>query len=288
MKRNKIVIYSLFTLCLLLLLAACNNKGIEKEEDQKVISNIAEENNKTNDAVEKRKEKNITLSEWKGIWNNYQVYLEDSELEESMKKLAKNMGMSLEELKKNQIESMKIDFNSMEVKDGKIIFYDDFKENGGKVIEETSYRYKGAHQGKRGVLEFKWYEFEADGESKYPIILLMEIRGENSLIHFNMRYGEDVKEMLSNENWYPTLVKNSTTLGKVKEIIETTAIQRNGHDHDHDHDHEHDHEHDHDHDHDHEHNHEHNHDNEHNHDHDNDNSELKHNHEHKNDNDGHK
>lgn len=228
-KRLSIIMGTLI-LSAALLLTGCKTNTEQKPAEDKKVEEKKEEvkaEDKKEDKADTNSEED-SLNEWEGVWNNYLSYFDDPAMEATLKEVAEKQGKSVEDLKKAQEESYKADFKAIEFKDGKIMYYDNFKDKGGKVIEEAEYAYKNTHKAKHGNHEFSWYEFEAKGDAKHKVLLLMDVHGEESLTHFHMRYGEDVKTILAQEKWYPTLVKETTTVDQIVSSVKAAA------DHDHD------------------------------------------------------
>lgn len=162
-----------------------------------------------------------SISEWKGSWNNMGAYLDDKELQGAFETLAKKENKSVDEVKKAYVEKRKCEFDGFVVDGDKVTLLDAFQDKNGKVISESEYVFNKAYNVKHGNYDLEWFAYEAKGEAKYKVLLMMEVHGEEALTHFHMRYGDDVDKLLAIDGWYPTFVKpNSTYDQLIAEITE--------------------------------------------------------------------
>lgn len=236
--KKKLWMTSVLSVILMFALAIT---GCQKSDDKPAPTEAPATEAATEPATEASVDaEEVSLSEWNGVWNNYLTYFDEPILQKAIQEQAEKEGVAVEDLKKQQNEAYGMEFAAMQIEDGKVVFLDQFKDRGGKPVDEATYVWKATHTATFGEHEFFWFEFGAEGDAKYPVLLLTEVHGEESLTHYHVRYGSNAKEMLANENWYPTLVRDTTTPEQVLRSLEATD-----HDHDHDHDH-HDHDHDHD------------------------------------------
>lgn len=184
----------------------------------------------------------VSLNEWKGSWNSYLGYFEDAQITEALKKKAEKNNTTVEQLKEKSEKQMHTDFLGMKMDGDKLVLLDKFESNDGKAISEATYKFVKVHMVKFGKHDVEWHEFKAEGEAKYPVLLLTDVHGhgEGSLSHFHLRYGSDVDELLKNENWWPTFVASSVT---AENILASLSHGEEKHDDHHDHEHA-DHKHD--------------------------------------------
>ncbi|MDO5725575.1 MAG: ZinT/AdcA family metal-binding protein [Tissierellia bacterium] len=210
MKRSKLLVLLMLMLCGAMIFTACGNKNEPTKEpaEEKPAEKPAEE---VVDEVE--------LADWEGSWNNMGAYLDDPELQEAFEILAKNEDMSVEEAKAAYVEKRHCDFDGLVIDKDSITFLDGFPDDGGNEIEKVNYKFTESISVKHGNFDISWSVFEAEGDAKYPVMLLMEVHGEEALTHFHMRYGDDKDALLEKEGWYPTFVKPNSTYDQLTEEI---------------------------------------------------------------------
>ena len=240
----------MMALSLLFALTACDSKQMapasEKSDTATTTLAEAEATSSAETTAAPEESEEVSLSDWEGEWNSLGAYLDDPELQDSFAEMAEKHGETIDEVKAEIQEQYGLPFGALKVEGNQMIFFEG-KASESKEIETVAYKYLKSHAIEHGGNTYYWYIFQAEGDATYPIIFLMPAHGEDSLLHFHMRYGDDIQELLKKDDWYPTLVKPNATMEQLAEVF----AHHDG-DHDHDHDHEHGDEHG-DHDHDHEH-----------------------------------
>lgn len=181
-----------------------------------ILVGCAKTDNKKNEAAkpeEKPKEsETIDLKDWNGNWNNMGVYLENPDVQDAYKKLAEKENISEEEAKEAYLEKRKADFDGLKIEGNKITILDKRADEEGNIIDESEYEFVEEKVAMLGDHELHWNIFKAKNEdAKYKFFMLMPIDKGEELLHFHMRYGSDVDEMLKMEKWFPTFVDISTT-----------------------------------------------------------------------------
>lgn len=203
----------------MLTLTACGNSDNNKDaKDEK--NNVKIEQKADNKSDNKSKE--VSISEWEGIWNNMGGYLNNPELDKAYEQVAKRDKKDVKQVKDELIKKRQTDFEGIEIKGNKVTFLDGFKDKGGKEISSAEYKFVKSFQTKHGNDMLEWDQFEATSkDAKYPVLIMMPIHGEESLTHFHMRYGKNIDELLKKDKWFPTYVKPSTTTDQlIDEITE--------------------------------------------------------------------
>lgn len=161
-----------------------------------------------------------SLKPWEGNWNNMGVYLEDPKLDEAYKALAKAKDTTPEDAKKAYLQKRECSFNGMIIKDNTVTFTSAIPgDKEAKELEVTAYAFKEEIVTKLGEYELHWHVFEAQGKSEYPVLMIMPVSEGEELVHFHMRYGKSVEEILAIENWFPTLVKPDSTMEQLSAEI---------------------------------------------------------------------
>lgn len=206
-----------FILALGVLLSACGNKNMDdkKVKDKKVEDKKVEDKKAEDKKVEEKDAKKVSLEDWKGEWNNIEGYLEKPEVKKALEEKAKKEGKKPEDLTKAFTERRKAGFMGVKVEGETIHLYDKFISENGKELEKLNYSYLESHKVKHGNSELQWHVFETKDKDNYKYLLMMPVHGEDEIVHFHMRYGMDKDQLLKDENWYPTMVKPSSTMQQV-------------------------------------------------------------------------
>lgn len=217
MKNLKILAVTT-AMCISMLAVGCQKKEAPANN---APANAAVENANANKAAEaETTDSKVSLADWEGTWNNFGAYLDDPALDSAFKEVAKRDGITAEEAKAKLLERRNCEFNGMVFKGDTITFLDNFEDKDGKEIASAEYKLTGEHKTQHGSHELTWYTFESEG-AKYPVLLLMEVHGEEELTHFHMRYGNNADELLAKDDWFPTFVKPNSTMDQiVAEITE--------------------------------------------------------------------
>lgn len=170
----------------------------------------------------------VKLSDWEGSWNSFLYYFDMDEVNTAFEEKAEKDGTSAEEAKEAFTKMSDTEFNYLEITEDKITFYnvepvapgEELDDDKKEELASNTYEYVTAHEGEHGGKVFYWYEFNAvEEDAKYPVVLLMDVHGEETMPHSHMRYGDDVEEILAQEDWYPTIVAPETTIGQVVDSI---------------------------------------------------------------------
>lgn len=159
-----------------------------------------------------------SLADWEGTWESLSAYFDDPELEESFAEHAEEHGESVEEVKEEFEETKGTEFDVMTVDDDTVTFIADKDADASESA--VAYDLSAAYDVVDGDLEYTWFIFEAGDDASYPYLALMPQHGEESLVHFHMRYGDDVDAMLEESEWFPVLIKEGTAdLDMIEEEI---------------------------------------------------------------------
>ena len=216
------------TLVLSLFLVACNGQTASDPTDAPAPSNLPEQ-------MQQQDQPDASLADWDGTWRNMTSFLseDDEGLREALKHVAEEHDMTVDEYIEHEkeesvpFEKMVIDSNAET-----ITFYELYRDTDGKTAK---YTYKEALEFTHGGANFYWYVFETKDASEHPIVLLMEIHGEENMAHFHVRAAKSVDEAMKDEHWYPTFMDENIPLSMIAEELEHHDESHGHHDHDHDH-----------------------------------------------------
>lgn len=165
-------------------------------------------------------QKNVSLANWAGAWNNMGAYLDDEPLQPAFEKLAQKEGKSVEEAKEQYAEKRRCEFDGMVFEDNGIRFLSAFADQPGALVSEGKYAYVETYPVRINDHEIEWHAFKSDDAGvKYPVILLMSVHGDEALTHFHLRYGTHAAELLAIQGWYPTFVKPNATYDQLTQEI---------------------------------------------------------------------
>ncbi|MDO5755865.1 MAG: ZinT/AdcA family metal-binding protein [Tissierellia bacterium] len=230
MRKRKLMVLLAFILSVSLLFTACNKDSGENEDSQQTEETTTDETDSTADEEQETEDNEtedpvddeVSMADWDGTWNNMGGYLDDAEVEPGFEELAEREGISVDEAKTAYKEKRHCEFDGLVVDGDHVQFLDGFKDDGGNVVDEADYKFVETFKVQHGNHELEWDVFEAEGDAKYPVLLMMPVHGEEMLTHFHMRYGDDAKDLLENEDydgWYPTFVKPSSTYDQLNDEI---------------------------------------------------------------------
>lgn len=152
-----------------------------------------------------------TLATWEGTWIDFASFYQNEEIKAELEKLAKEHNKNVEEVLAPTLAMMKNDIFKLSVEGNTISFFD----VEGKELEKNNYTFSSLVKDKFGDFEFEWALYVSDNnEAKFPSLLLIAPHsdGEDTVIHFHARYGMNQEEMMGKEGWYPTFVKEGTTV----------------------------------------------------------------------------
>lgn len=156
-----------------------------------------------------------SIADWEGLWNSLDTYLDDEGLAEAYATLAERDGGTAEEVQESFQTRYQSDIISLKIEGDTVTFYSAVQgaeASDADKIAEATYTYVAEMPTEMG---FSFHQFAADGESEYPVLLLIEV-GEDvpgeTMRHFHFRYGSDVDELFAIEGWYPTMVKSDSAI----------------------------------------------------------------------------
>lgn len=187
--------------------------SVTVEQIAKVVSTRFEK------PAKKEEAKAVQLTDWKGEWNNFTGYFEKPEVQKSFEELGKKEGKSAADAKKELFEKRKTEFNGIKLDGNKVTFYDKFISEGGKEIATLEYKFVESHKVKHGGEELSWNVFETKGNDTFKYLALLPVHGEEELVHFHLRYGNDLQKILRSEDWYPTFVKPNSTMEQISHEV---------------------------------------------------------------------
>lgn len=170
----------------------------------------------------------VQLADWEGPWNSLTYYFDMDEVQAEFEHMAEEHGATADEEKAELEEKRKTDFNYIEISEDSIAFYnvepvapgEELDEDKKEEVANNKYEFVTAHEMEHGGSKMYWYEFKAvEEDAKYPVVLLMDVHGEEEVPHYHLRFGDDAEELLKEEDWYPIFVQPETTMDQVSEII---------------------------------------------------------------------
>lgn len=198
------------------LLFGCTGEQ-KKAEEPKPTTQTEQKADQQKSSNEEKKDvasEQVSLDNWKGTWNSIVGWYDDAEV-------IKALGDGAKEAMEKKAEGSHTDFKSLVVDGNTITFLDAIKD--GKEIAKSEYKFvekKIKGEGEHG----EWDVFEATGDvdSKFKVIALMPIHGEEGdLTHFHARYGATADEALSDDSWWPVIAAPDTTVEQVVGEIKT-------------------------------------------------------------------
>lgn len=217
-KKNYVFTISL---CIAAVLALGGCTAEKKAEDTKAKAEATATQSAAAQSKHEAPKDAVSLSEWKGDWNNIVAYLDDPELKASFDEVGKREGKTGDQAKAELKERRKFDYAAVKIEGNKISFLDGFADKGGKVLGAGEYKFVKSQKVMHGNFELEWDIFEASTpNAPHKYLAMMPVHGEEALTHFHMRYGNDMDKLLDpNSKWYPALIKPSSTLDQLKEEI---------------------------------------------------------------------
>lgn len=156
-----------------------------------------------------------TLTTWEGTWVDFASFFQNEEIKVELEKLAKEHNKNVEEVLAPTLAMMKNDIFKLSVEGNSISFFD----VDGKELEKNEYTFSSLIKDKFGDFEFEWALYVSDNkEAKFPVLLLIAPHsdGEDTVLHFHARYGNHGGELMEKKDWYPTFVKEDTTVESFK------------------------------------------------------------------------
>lgn len=159
----------------------------------------------------------VSLDKWAGEWNGIHKYLDKPELKQSFEQGAKKKNMTPEAFKKDLMERRKCEFNGLRIKGNTVEFLDGFPKDNANTISKATYEFSENKKFSYGGHTYEWDIFKAkESNAKYPILFLMPIHGEEGLMHFHMRYGSSIDDMMKQERWFPAFIKPDSTMSQIQ------------------------------------------------------------------------
>lgn len=165
-------------------------------------------------------EKKSTLADWEGEWESISAYFDDPEVKKGMEEHAKEEGETYEEARAEFDEDRGTDFAGIVIDGDTVAFVDKLEDLGSDSAKGVKYEQVKAYDVKTKEFEFTWFIYEAQGDAPYKYLALMPVHGEEHLVHFHMRYGNDIDEMLQKDDWFPVIIKKgSADIDMIKEEL---------------------------------------------------------------------
>ncbi|QWT18315.1 ZinT/AdcA family metal-binding protein [Collinsella sp. zg1085] len=204
-------------LALSLTLVACNNKPAPAGSSSKPAAETSQGSAPMQKAPAKTK---VSLADWEGTWNGFHGYLDNPELDSTYEEVAGRDSKKADEVKAEIKKKVAADFTGITIKGDKISFLDGFEKDGGKELSSATYSFVESRKVTHGGAELEWDIFKAnEADAPYPYMVLMPVHGEEELVHFHLRYGNSIDDIMARDDWYPTFVAPSSTMGQIKEEI---------------------------------------------------------------------
>ncbi|AXY26477.1 zinc-binding protein [Suicoccus acidiformans] len=182
-----------------------------------VTSNVYADEHDHDHSHEAAPSTDVQLIDWEGEWNSYGAYLEEADVKEALAKAAEKEGQDEAEYTDAIKERRKADFDGLIIDDKTITFLQT-RADSDEVKESSkgTYTYSETISVDHGGQPMFWYVFEGDEDAPYPYVLLMDLHGEDTMAHFHMRYGDDLKALADEDSeWYPTFVASDTSTDQV-------------------------------------------------------------------------
>lgn len=171
----------------------------------------------------------VSLQDWDGTWINMVSFYDHEDLKEIVEHLAEEHKLSVEDFIKHEQEES-VPFVQVVV-DGEKSTISFVFEKGKDATEAYVYEFVKSHEVAHGGSSMFWHEFKTDAEVDTPVILLMEIHGEENMAHFHLRAGKDTQTLLDAEDWYPTFVGENMPTTMIAEELEHHHHSHDQHDH---------------------------------------------------------
>lgn len=214
MKNKKLLSMLCAVLCMAFFLGGCGEKD---DGETSVQGSTPVESSEPAETSEPAEDGEVTLAEWEGAWNSIDAYADEEELAATFEEVAEKEGQTKDEAIAAFKEKRKCEFKGIKFEGDKVTFLDGFEDADGKEIDSSEYEYVKTHEAEHDGGQAQWHEFKAkNDDAKYPVLLLMPVHGEEEVIHFHLRYGTDGEELMAKDDWYPTLIKPSTTMDQLK------------------------------------------------------------------------
>ncbi|NMD38516.1 MAG: metal-binding protein ZinT [Christensenellaceae bacterium] len=160
----------------------------------------------------------VSLQDWDGKWTNMVSFYDHDDLKEVVELLAKDHEMSVEEFIKHEQEES-VPFTQLVV-DGENSTIGFVYEKEEEPKETYIFEYVKSYEFSHGGASVFWHEFKTESEIETPVLLLIEVHGEENMAHFHLRAGKDTESLLADEDWYPTFVGEDMPTTMVAEALE--------------------------------------------------------------------
>lgn len=155
-------------------------------------------------------DKKSTLADWEGAWEATSAYFDTPEVQAEIAEHAAEHGETEAEFREELEEGSGTEFDGIVVGDGTITFVANLEDLGSPSESAHEYTFSKAYDIVDGNSSFTWHIYEGAADAPYKYVALMPQHGEESLVHFHMRYGDDVDKLLNDDDWYPVMVKKDT------------------------------------------------------------------------------
>lgn len=175
----------------------------------------------------------VSLEDWDGTWFNMISFYDHEDLKEVVEHLAEEHKMSVEEfIKHEKEESVAFAQIIIDGANSTISFVAEKDNDASEAYVETYvYEFVKSHEVAHGGSSMFWHEFTTKSDTETPVILLMEIHGEENMAHFHLRAGKDAESLLAQEDWYPTFVGENMPATMIAEALEHHHHSHDQHDH---------------------------------------------------------
>lgn len=162
-----------------------------------------------------------SLADWDGKYASLASFLDDPDFDEEFAAAAKEHGVDLVETKAKLKERYGIPFEGLIVDGDTVTFVKDSANLDNPSEAPIKYTFDEGFEQDYNGHDLKWSIFEAQGDSEFKYVFLMPIHGEESLLHFHARFGNDKDELKKSEK-FPTFVdpKIATKEQIVEELME--------------------------------------------------------------------
>lgn len=199
MKKKFALLLSLLLAFGMLFGCGANQEPADDSEDQNMTQKDTQD-------------ENASLSDWDGEWNSIVYWYDDEEVR-------KGLGDDADSKIAEKDKGAHTDFAKIKVEADHVTFMD----RDGKELAKSEYKFlEKKVKGEGEHSEWDIFEATGDVDSKYKVIALMPIHGEEGdLTHFHARYGATADEALSDDSWWPVIASPETTAEQAIGEIET-------------------------------------------------------------------
>ncbi|VDG76358.1 pXO1-130 like-protein; C-terminal of zinc-binding protein AdcA [Actinobaculum suis] len=165
-------------------------------------------------------DKKATLADWEGTWESTSGYFDNPEIQAEMEEHAKEEGETVEQVKAELDERNGTAFDAIKIDDKTITFIADLDKADNPTEQGYEYTHETAYDVSSSEHSFAWHFFKGAEGAPHKYVALMPQHGEEKLVHFHMRYGDSIDEVLKKDDWFPVMIKKGTAdIEMVKEEI---------------------------------------------------------------------